>query len=108
MAWRLYDLAIVRDVIGEVEDLLFGDRTHHVRHGAVVAVAAVVLVFRKRLVEVILALIGKPRHVLLAGEIGVVAAVAAVRLRKRQALLHACGIADIARWLRLWELGGEG
>src|SRR5579872_4985933 len=74
-------LAIVRNVISKVGDLLLGDRTHHVRHGAVVTVPRVVLVFGKRLGEVILALVGKPRHVFLAGKIRIVTKVAAVGLR---------------------------
>src|SRR5689334_23569853 len=58
------DLLHVRDVIGQLRNLLRRHRPHHVGHGAVIAVAGVVLVFGKRLGEVILALVGNARDVL--------------------------------------------
>ena len=63
------DLAHTGDEIGEIGDLLRRDRRHHVGHGAVIAVAAVVLVLGKGLGEIILALVGDARDVLLAGKI---------------------------------------
>src|ERR1700753_3368315 len=104
---RTETLAIVRDVISEVGDLFLGHLAHHVGHGAIIAMTRVVLVFGKRLVEIILALIGKPRNILLAGKIGVVTAAAAMLLRERQSLLHPCGVAGFRRRLRLRQLGDE-
>ena len=74
------------EIIGEIGDLVRRHRLQHLRHGAVVAVAAVVLVFAQRLGEIVLALVGDARNVLLAGEIGVVAGVAMILLRQRLAL----------------------
>ncbi|KTT92314.1 hypothetical protein NS44R_14675, partial [Mammaliicoccus sciuri] len=69
--------------------------------------AAVVLVFGQRLGEVVLALIGDPGDVILAGEIGVVAAVAAVLLRQRLAARHPRGVAGVSRRHRLRQSGDE-
>src|SRR6185369_16904003 len=66
------DLAHAGDVMGEIDNLLRRDRTHHVGHAAVVAMAAVVLVFAERLGEIILALTGDARDVFLPRQIGVV------------------------------------
>src|SRR5579863_221185 len=97
----------MRDVIGKVRNLLFRDLAHYISHGTVIAMPGVVLVFAKRLVEIILALVGEARHVFFAGKIGVVAGVAAVLLRQRLSLLHARGIGGFRRWLRLRQLGDE-
>src|SRR5690348_799997 len=47
------DLLHVRDVIGQLRNLLRRHRPHHVGHGAVIAVAGIVLVFGQGLGEVI-------------------------------------------------------
>ena len=59
--------------------------------------AAVVLVLAKRLGEIILALVGDARDVVLAGKIRVVTAVAAVLLRDRQGARHPRGVAGLRR-----------
>src|SRR5580692_8472097 len=51
------------EIVGEIGDLLHRDRLQHLGHGAVIAVAAVVLVFGERLGEIILALVGDARDV---------------------------------------------
>src|SRR6202043_2085111 len=70
--------------IGKIVDLLCCHRLQDFRHGAVIAVAAVVLVFPHGLGEIILALIGDARDVVLAGKIGVVAGIAAGLLPRRR------------------------
>src|SRR5260370_18389541 len=100
-------LAESGDVIGKIGDLLLGNRAHHVGHGAVMAVAAVVLVFGRRLGEIVLALVGDARDVLLAGKIGIVAVVAEVLVRQRLAPRDPRGIAGIGRRHRLRQGGDE-
>src|ERR1700692_432088 len=90
-------LAESGDVIGKIGDLLLGNRTPHVGHGAVIAVAAVVLVFGQRLGEIVLALVGDARDVFLAGKIGIVAVVAEVLVRQRLAARPPRRIAGIGR-----------
>src|SRR4051794_40269561 len=101
------DLTHSGEVISKIGDLLFGDRLHHVGHAAVIAVAAVILVFGKRLGEVVLALIGDPRDVLLAGKIGVMTAIATVLLRQCLTARHARGIAGTVRRRRLRQFSDE-
>jgi hypothetical protein len=48
--------------IDEIRDLFRRYRLHHVGHGAVIAVPAVVLVFTERLGEIVLALVGDARE----------------------------------------------
>src|SRR5689334_15332036 len=101
------DLAHAGDEIGEIGDLLRRDRRHHVSHAGVIAVAAVVLVFGKGLGEIVLALVGDARDVFLAGQIGVMAGVAAVLLHQRLAALQPRGITGVRGWRRLRQLGDE-
>ena len=95
------------DVIGEIGDLLRRHRAHHIGHGAVIAVAAVVLVLGERLGEIILALVGDARDVVGAGEIGLVAGIAAMLARRRLRALDARGIGGIIRRLRLRQCCDE-
>ena len=64
--WGEVKLADAGDEIRQIGDLLRRDRAHHVGHAAVIAMAAVVLVLAKRLGEIVLALVGDARDVLLA------------------------------------------
>ncbi|XSC48583.1 hypothetical protein ACF1BQ_026990 [Bradyrhizobium sp. RDT10] len=56
--------------MGEIGDLLWRDRRHHVRHAGVIAVTAVVLVLGKGLGEIILALVGDAGDVFLPDRSG--------------------------------------
>ena len=73
------------EIIGEIGDLVRRHRLQRFGHGAVIAMTAVVLVFAQGPGEVVLALIGDARDVILAGEVGVVAGVAVKLLRQRLA-----------------------
>src|SRR6185312_8778504 len=77
------------DVIRQIENLLVGDRRDDVGHGGVVAVARVVLVAAQRLDQVILALVGDARHVVLTGESRGMAEITAVLLDQRTRARHA-------------------
>ena len=88
--------------------MLRRDRRHHIGHAGVIAVAAVVLVLGKGLGEIVLALVGDARHVLLARQIGVVTGVAAVLLHQRLAALQPRRLAGLrGRRRGLRYLGDE-
>ena len=70
--------ANVRDVIGQIRNLLVADRRHHVGHGGVAAVARIVLVGAQRLNEIILALVGDIGNVVPADKSRGVTVIAAV------------------------------
>src|SRR6185437_9789997 len=100
-------LAQAGKIISEIGDLLRCHRLQGFRHGRVIALAAVVLVLAKRLGEIILALVGNARNVLLAGEVGVVAGIAMILLRQRVTPLHPCRIAGIGGRPGLRQLGDK-
>src|SRR5450759_483493 len=93
--------------ISEIGDLIRRHRLQRFRHGGVIAVAAVVLVFPHGLGEIILALVGDTRDIFFAGEIGVVAGIAMILLRQRLAPLHPCRVAGIGRRRRLRQFSDE-
>src|SRR5258708_20588472 len=78
-----YRSADAGEKIGEIGDLLGCHRLQRLRHGGVVAVPAVVLVFPQGLGEIILALAGNARDIFAAGEIRLVAGAAGILLRPR-------------------------
>jgi hypothetical protein len=66
--------------MGEIENIGVGQRINHIRHRSIVSASRIVFVFTQCLDEVILALTGQTRSVLLAGKILVMTEVAAVLL----------------------------
>jgi hypothetical protein len=83
------------DAIGEISSLIGRHGPHHVGHGAVIAVAAVVLVRAKRLLQLIFALAGDARDVVAAGKIRLGAGAAAKLLGERLRARHARRLAGI-------------
>src|ERR1043165_613123 len=62
-----------RQIVGKIDDVLLGDRPDHLVHGGVIAGALGALVVAQRLQQVILPLRRKPRHLIAAGEVRIVA-----------------------------------
>src|SRR5580692_5057043 len=112
-AWRHRETAASNgsadpgEKIGQICDLLGRHRLQHFGHGAVVAVAAVVLVFPHGLGEVVLALVGEARDVVFAGKIRVVAGIAAMLLDQRLRALQPRGIAGIGGRSRLRQFADK-
>src|ERR1700719_2519282 len=73
-------LAQSGEIVSQIGNLLRAHRLQHLRHGAVIAVAAIVLVLEHGLGEIVLALIGNPRNIVATGKIGVVAGSAVMLL----------------------------
>src|SRR6267154_286319 len=57
-----------RQIIGEIDEILVLQRRHHRRHGGIIAAPLVGLVFAQRPQQIVLALSGNARNLVLPGE----------------------------------------